>query len=252
MSPRGRMKGPAGRKNPRKKPLKQPARKQKQQARNGVGKFGEQIVARLFPRLKFIGGEGADFVFKSKSGHPLFFETKTSFGKWRVNGKELKEHFLLKTRGSEWVNNKAHYMVFVTRPENFVKGVNAIFYVGKASDLRAFVKFEFERLAKPEIEIEKDAIPVLVPIKELLSRGIVRRLSTNPSEARLEFQEYMGKEHEAAMRKEQERKNYLRQYLNGPERPPKQQANYGSNPSTRAISNGRQANPVRGKRIPKE
>lgn len=213
MSPGGRYRDSAGRKNPRKKPSRPPARKPSPKF-NGVGRQGEQIVAATLSSLKFIGGKGADFVFKSKSGHPLFFEAKTTFNSWNVDGRELKNHVLLKTKGSQWVNNKAHYVVFVTRPESFIKGVNAVLYVGKASDIRAFVKFEFERLPKPQVRIEKDAVPVLVPIAELYSKGLLTRLSPNQQEANFEFAEYMKREHAEAMRKDAARAEHFTKFVN--------------------------------------
>ncbi|MDO8647655.1 MAG: hypothetical protein Q7R70_04525 [Candidatus Diapherotrites archaeon] len=161
---------------------------------NHTGYVGEKKVAEVFKSLKHIGEPGADFAFKRPDGKVLFFEVKTSFGEWKSKGGALRNHILLKTRGREWVNNKTHYVIFVTKGGLFM---------GKASDLRAFVKMNHAALPRPKVngnfilaQKEKGIDLVLVSIKELLRRDIVFTIDQHNADARL--REYMGLEKQKA------------------------------------------------------
>ena len=160
-----------------------------------TGGVGEKTVQKLFPVLKFIGQPGADFVLQ-RPGKNIFFEVKTTFKNWYINNQELKDHILLKTRDGQWVNNKAHYVIFVTRHFS---------YVGKASEIRDYVKLcpqELVRLKK----IRSNTDPVLISIKDLLDKKIVFRIKNNEKTAMQEFEKFTGVEHKKAVEKALERK----------------------------------------------
>lgn len=204
---------------PRKKFHKNHAKNSKQAYRTGLK--GQEIIQEILPRLKFIGIQGADFVLERGVKPPLFFEVKTNFNNFHTAGKDYSNHILLKIRGGEWVNNKAHYVIFVTH-----KGL----FIGRASDLRSFVKSYSEKM--PVIQtVDKSGLSRrIVSIAELLKNRYLTPFPNNKKGAEKVFRRFMDNENQRKANQEKERLALERKVLSMMGRRP------AKNPAFRGVS----------------